>query len=195
MVASSPWCSLAFRCVTLVSALVTWHPPYVCLSLCVPVSLPLWGHQSLDWSLPWLIEYVVVIFHSLSQVQLFATPWTAACQALLYFTFFLEFAQIHVHWVGDAIYPFHPLSPPSLAFIFPSIRVFSSELALCIRWPTYWSFSFSISPFNEYSGLISFSIDLVWSCSPRDSQESSPAPQFKSIHSSALSLLYGCTLI
>ena len=73
-----------------------------------------------------------------------------------------EFAQTHVHWLGDAIQPSQPLSPPSpLAFNLPSIRVFSSELALCIRWPKYWSFSFSISPSSEYSGLISFRIDWL----------------------------------
>ena len=68
-----------------------------------------------------------------------------------------EFAQTHVHWLGDAFQPSHPLSPSSPpASIFPSIRVFSSESALRIRWPKYWSFSFNISPSNEYSGLISF---------------------------------------
>ena len=69
-----------------------------------------------------------------------------------------EFAQTHAHWVGDAIQPSIlccPLLPPS---IFASISVFFNESALCIRWPKYWSFSFSISPFNEYSGLISFRI-------------------------------------
>ena len=71
----------------------------------------------------------------------------------------LEFAQTHVHWVGDAIQPSHPLLSPSPPSIFPSIRVFSSELAVRIRWPKYWSFSFSISPSNEYSGLIFFRID------------------------------------
>ena len=71
-----------------------------------------------------------------------------------------EFAQTHVHQVSDAIQPSHPLlSPSPLPSIFPSIRVFSNELALCIRWPKYWSFSFNISPSNEYSGLISFRID------------------------------------
>ena len=64
-----------------------------------------------------------------------------------------ELAQTHIHQVGDAIQPSHPLSSPSPpAFNFPSIRVFSSELALCIRWPKYWSFNFSISPSNEYQG-------------------------------------------
>ena len=67
-----------------------------------------------------------------------------------------EFAQTHVHWVSDAIQPSHPLSPTSpLALFFPSIRIFFNELALHIRWPKYWSFSFSISPSNQYSGLIS----------------------------------------
>ena len=83
----------------------------------------------------------------------------------------------------------HLLLPPS---IFPSIRDFSNESALHIRWPKYWSFSFNISPSNEYSGLISFRVDwlLVGSpCSPRDSQESSPTPQFKSINSLVLSFL------
>ena len=72
----------------------------------------------------------------------------------------LESAQTHVHWIGHAIQPSHPLSPLSPpAATFPSIRVFSDELALCIRWPGYWNFSFSISPSNEYSGLISLRID------------------------------------
>ena len=72
-----------------------------------------------------------------------------------------DIVQAHVHWVGDAIQPFHPLSSPSPpALNLPSIRVFSSELALRIRWPKYWGgFSFSISPSNEYSGLISFRTD------------------------------------
>ena len=82
----------------------------------------------------------------------------------------------------------HPLL--LLSSIFPSIRVFSSESVFHIRWPKYWSFSFSISPSNEYSRLISFSIRLFGSpCSPRDSQESSPTSQFKSINSSVLSFL------
>ena len=68
-----------------------------------------------------------------------------------------EFAQIHVCWVDDAIQPSHPLSPLLLPSVFPSIRVFSNELGLCIRWPKYRSFS--ISPSNECSGLVSFRID------------------------------------
>ena len=77
------------------------------------------------------------------------------------------------------------LLPP----IFPSIRVFLNESVLCIRWPKYWSFSFSISPSKEYSRLISFRMDwLDLLCNPRDSQESSPTPQFKSINSSGARL-------
>ena len=71
-----------------------------------------------------------------------------------------EFTHTHVHWVSDAIQTSHPLSSPSpLPSIFPSIRVFSNESALHIRWPKYWSFSFTISVSNEYSGLISFRTD------------------------------------
>ena len=68
----------------------------------------------------------------------------------------------HVHWVGGAIHPSHTLSSLSpLPSIFPSIRVFSNESVLCIRWPKYWTFSFSITPFNEYSGLISFRMNWL----------------------------------
>ena len=87
----------------------------------------------------------------------------------------------------------HPsLLPPS---IFPSSRVFSNESALCIRWPKYCSFSLNISPSNEHSGLISFRMNwLDFLAVPRDSQESSLTPQFKSINSLALSFLYSPTL-
>ena len=84
------------------------------------------------------------------------------------------------------------LLPPS---IFPSIRVFSNESALCIRWPKYWNYSFNISPSNEYSGLISFRMDWFDLLAVQgDSQESSPTLQFKSISSSALSFLHSPTL-
>ena len=81
------------------------------------------------------------------------------------------------------------LLPPSTS---PSIRVFSNESALHIRWPKYWSFGFNISPSNEHSGLISFRMD--WSCCPGDSQESYPTPEFKSINSLVPSFLYSPTL-
>ena len=73
-----------------------------------------------------------------------------------------EFVQTHVHRVGDAIQPPHPLSSPSPpAFNLPNIRVFSKESVLRIRWPKYWNFSFSISPSNEYFRLISFRMDWL----------------------------------
>ena len=107
-----------------------------------------------------------------------------------------EFTQTHVHWSvmsSNHLILCRPLLPPS---IFPTIRVFSNESALYIKWPKYCSFSFSISPSNEHPGLISFRNGLVGSpCSTRDSQESSPTPQFKSINSSGLSFLYSPTLI
>ena len=117
---------------------------------------------------------------TLSCVQLFATPWTAAHQASLSFTIswsLLKLISIEsVMPFNHLILPRPLLLPPS---IFPSIRVFSSELALCIRWPNYGSVSLSISPSNEYSGLISLRIDCP--CIPKDSKESSPTPQFKNI--------------
>jgi len=74
----------------------------------------------------------------------------------------LEFTQTRVHWVGDAIQPSHPLSSPSPpAFSLSPHQGFSNESVLCIRWPTYWSFNFNISPPNEYSGLISFRTDWL----------------------------------
>ena len=99
-----------------------------------------------------------VVMQSVGQVQLFATPWTAARQTSLSSSL-PEFAQAHVHWVGDATQPSHPLHPLLLPSIFPNIRICSSELALRIRCPKYWSLSFSISPSIEYSRLISFRID------------------------------------
>ena len=135
---------------------------------------------------------IIVVIQSLSSVWLFVTPWTAACQASLSFTVswsLLKLMSLESVMPPNLLVLCHPLL--LLSSVFLSIRVFSSESALHIRWPEYWSFNFSISPSNKYSGLISFRIDQVWpSCCPRDCQESSPAPQFKSINSSVLSLLY-----
>ena len=78
--------------------------------------------------------------------------------------------------------------------IFPSIRVFFNELALRIRWPKYWSFSFNFSPFNEHPGLISFRIDWLDLIAVQETLKSPPTPQFKSINSSSLSFLYSPTL-
>ena len=99
---------------------------------------------------------------SLSHVQLFATPWTAACQAFLSITnswSLLTLMSIELVMPSSHLILCCPLLlPPS---IFPSIRGFSNESVLCIRWPKYWSFSFNISPSNEYSGLISFRMDWL----------------------------------
>ena len=103
---------------------------------------------------------MVVVVQSLSYVWLFVTPWTAAHQASLSITnsqSLLKLMSIESMMSSSHLILFHPFS--LLPSIFPSIRVFSSELALCIRWPEYWSFSFSISPSSKYSGLISFRID------------------------------------
>ena len=103
-----------------------------------------------------------------------------------------EFTQTHVHRVGDAIQLSHPLSSPSPpAFsLSQHIKFFPKESVLCIRWPKYWSFSFTISPSNEYSRLISFRMDWLDLLAVQGTLESSPTPQFKSINSSALSFLY-----
>ena len=101
-----------------------------------------------------------VVVQSLSYVLLFATPWTAAHLASLSFTVsqrLLKLTSIELVMPSNYLILCHPLL--LLPSIFPSIRVFSNELALHIRWPTYWSLSFSINPSNEYSGLISFRID------------------------------------
>ena len=91
----------------------------------------------------------------LSCVRLFATPWTHASLTITNSRSLLKFMSIESMMPSNHLILCHPLFPsPS---IFPSIRVFSNVSVLCIRWPNYWSFSFSISPSNEYSGLISFS--------------------------------------
>ena len=99
---------------------------------------------------------------SLGCVQLFATPWTAARQAFLSITnsqSLLKLMSIELVMTSNHLILCHPLL--LLPSIFPSIRVFSNESVLHIRWPKYWSFSFSISPSNEYSGLISFRMDWL----------------------------------
>ena len=96
-----------------------------------------------------------------SHVQLFATSWTAARQASLSITnsgSLLKFMSIELVMPSNQLILCHPLLPPS---IFPSIRVFSSESVLRIRWPKYWSFSFNVSPSSEQSGLICFRMDWL----------------------------------
>ena len=99
---------------------------------------------------------------SLNRVRLFATPWTAACQASLSITnswSLLKLMSIELVMPSNHLILCHPLL--LLPSIFPSIRVFSNESVLHIRWAKDWSFSFSISPFNEYSGPISFRMDRL----------------------------------
>ena len=136
--------------------------------------------------------------HLLSHVQLFVTPWTAAHQASQSSLPITNSQSLLKLMSVESVMPFnHFILCWPLLLLIPiplRIKVFSNESTLPMWWPKYWSFSFSISPSNEYLGLIS----LWWtgwiSCSPRDSQESSPTPQFKSISSSALSFLHSPTL-
>ena len=131
----------------------------------------------------------------LSHVQLFPTLWTLAHQASLSITnsqSLLKLTSVKSVMPSNHLTLCHPLL--LLPSIFPSIRVFSKESVLCSRWPKYWSFSFSISPSNEYSGLISLRIDWFHLLAVQGTLKSSPTPQFKSINSSELSFLYSPTL-
>ena len=133
------------------------NPVSVISPQCLSSSANIITAQKSIYLINW-IEFFVV--QSLSCVQFFATPWTAACQAPLSITvswsllrfMFTESVMPSNHLI---LYRLLLLLPP----VFPSIRVFSNESAHRIRWPKYWSFSFSISPSNEYSGLIFFRID------------------------------------
>ena len=110
----------------------------------------------------WELIIVTVTVQSLSRVQLFAIPWTAARQASLSITnsrSSLRLTSIELVMPSSHLIPCPPLL--FLPSIFPSIRVFSNESALHIRWPKYWSFSFNISPSNEHPGLISFRMDWL----------------------------------
>ena len=123
----------------------------------------LWGKSKRKYSttvsLKTINSRIVAVVQLLSHVQLFAIPWTAACQASLSFTIaqsLFKFMSI------EAVMPFNHLILCRLLLLpstFPKIRVFSNELAFCIRCSKYWSFNFSISPSSAYSGLISFQID------------------------------------
>ena len=122
------------------------------------LDIRLWSKRAI--SLLITFQLLISSVQLLSRVWLFATPWTTAGQALLSFTIswnLLKFTSTELMMPSNHLILWCPIL--LLCSIFPSIRVFSSESPACIRWPKYWSFSFSISPFHEYSGLISFRID------------------------------------
>ena len=141
--------------------------------------LSLLAYSSVDVWFP----NVVVAVQSPSHVWLFVTPWTAARQASLSFTIswgLLRLMSIELVMLSNHLFLCHPLL--LLPSIFPRIRVFSNESALCIRWPKYWSLRFSISPSSEYSGLISFRIDWFDFLAVQGTlRVFSNIPQFKSI--------------
>ena len=134
----------------------------------------------------------VVVVQFRSHVWLFATPWTATHQAPLSYS---------ISWTLLKLMPIESVMPSNnlvlcrprflVPSIFHSIRNFSNESAFCIRWTKYWSFSFSISPSNEYPGLISFRIDWFDLLDVQGTLKCSPTPQFKSINSLLSILLYG----
>ena len=129
-------------------------------------------------------------FQSLSHVRLFATPWTTTCQPSLSFTIswgLLKLTSIESMMPSNHIILCCPLL--LLPSVFPSIRVFSNESTLPIRWPKYWSFSFSISPSSEYSGLISFRIDWFDLLAVQETLKS-----FLQHHSSKASILWRSAL-
>ena len=124
------------------------------------------------------------------------TSWAAVCQAPLSSTVsqtWLKFMSTELVMLSNHLFLCRPLLLSPL--IFPSIRVFSSEFALCIRWPKYWSFSFSNSLSMNNQGWIPLGLTgMISPCSPSVPQVSFPAPQFESFSSLTLSLLYGPTL-
>ena len=126
-------------------------------------------YNMMTYNYPWCMVYLTVAnwissIQLLSHVWLFVTPWTAACQASLSIT--NSQSLLKLMYIESVMPSNHLILCRSLLLlpsIFPSIRVFSNESFLCIRWPKYWSFSFSISPSNEYSQLIFFRMDSLQS--------------------------------
>ena len=141
-----------------------WDKYQICQlhPLCVDIRPGFQPHKTIQ-NMSQLTEIFILSkagFSSVAQSCLtLGDPMDCSTPGFLVYHQLLEFTQTHVRQVGDATQTSHPLSSPSpLPSIFPSIRVFSNESVLHIRWPKYWSFSFSISPSNEYSGLVSFRI-------------------------------------
>ena len=143
----------------------------------------------------WLSTAHISFVQSLSHVWLFATPWTAVLKTSLSTTnswSLLKVISIELVMPSNHLIFSCPLL--LLPSVIPSIRVFSNESVLHIRWPKDWSFRFSTSPSNEYSGLISFRMYWLGLLAVQGTQESSPTPQFKSTYSSVLSFLNSPTL-
>ena len=142
------------------------------------------------------LDFSISSVQSLSHVQLFATPWIAVCQASLSITnsrSSLKLMSIKSVMPSNHLILCRPLL--LLPSIFPSIRVFANESVLHIRWPKYWSFSFSISPSNEHPGLISFRMNWLDLLAVQGTLKSLlQHQQFKSINSLVLSFLYSSTL-
>ena len=162
------------------------------MCICKYLFLHKWDQTTLQ--LP-LLLYNSIVVQLLSHVQLLVTPWSTEHQPFLSFTIsrsLLKLMSIESMIPSNHLILCFPLL--LLPSVFSSIRVFSKESALCVRYPKYWSFSFSISLSNEYLRLISFKIDW-FDLAVQGTLESSPAPQFKSNNSLALSLLYGPTLV
>ena len=168
------------------------------LSCCSPSWLSDWTTTTtkvVQWRVQWwtselrssLLLLLLLLLSGFSHVQL-CNPMDCSTPGFPVLHYLPEFAQTHVHH----LILFHPLL--LLALIFPSIRVFSNESALCIRWPKYYSVSFSISLSSEYWGLISFRIDWFDLFAVQGTLQESSREQFESIKSSVLSLLYGPTL-
>ena len=137
---------------------------------------------------------ILASVQSLSRVQLFETPWIAARQAslsIINFWSLLKLMSIESVMPSSHLILCRPLLLPPIP---PSIRVFPNESTLRIRWPKYWSFSFSIILSKEIPGLISFRMDSLDLLAVQGTLNSSPTPQFKSINSSVLSFLHSPTL-
>ena len=133
-----------------------------CITVCISYALFTNLYKILKFTSDKNENYVLQFssFQSLSRVRLFVTPWTAACQASLSFT--TSKCLLGIMSIESEVPPNHLILCHPFFFlpsVFPSIKVFSSELAFRIRWPKYWSFNFSMSASNEYSALISFRID------------------------------------
>ena len=131
-----------------------------------PLSMGFFKERVMEWgAITFSVHYGSVRFSSVTQSCLtLCHPINRSTLGLPVHHLCPEFTQSHVHQVGDAIQPSHPLSSPSPPAPNPShILVFSNESTLCMRWPKYWSFNFNISPSNEHTGLVGYP------CSPRDS--------------------------